>query len=102
MSNWKPINNAGTGKSWFFFCAAPLGRRDLLFLSRLSPPSSLHPHKNKADVSHHLLSFVLDGFPRTVLQAEKLDEMLATRKEKLNSVVELEISDQLLISRITG
>ena len=47
-------------------------------------------------------SFVLDGFPRTVPQAEKLDAMLASRKETLDSVVELMISDQLLISRITG
>jgi adenylate kinase len=46
--------------------------------------------------------FVLDGFPRTVPQAEKLDGMLADRKEKLDSVVQLEIDDSLLISRITG
>ncbi|KAG6831209.1 adenylate kinase [Tricholoma furcatifolium] len=46
--------------------------------------------------------FVLDGFPRTVPQAEKLDEMLETRKEKLDSVVQLQIEDSLLISRITG
>ncbi|GBE82776.1 Adenylate kinase [Sparassis crispa] len=46
--------------------------------------------------------FVLDGFPRTVPQAEKLDSMLETRKEKLDSVIQLVINDQLLISRITG
>jgi adenylate kinase len=46
--------------------------------------------------------FVLDGFPRTVPQAEKLDAMLSSRKEALDSVVELTIADQLLISRITG
>ncbi|KIM87408.1 hypothetical protein PILCRDRAFT_814924 [Piloderma croceum F 1598] len=46
--------------------------------------------------------FVLDGFPRTVPQAEKLDGMLAERKETLDSVVQLNIADQLLISRITG
>ena len=46
--------------------------------------------------------FVLDGFPRTVPQAEKLDGMLAARKEKLDSVIQLNIDDQLLISRITG
>jgi adenylate kinase len=45
---------------------------------------------------------VLDGFPRTVPQAEKLDSMLESRKEKLDSAVQLEIADQLLISRITG
>lgn len=46
--------------------------------------------------------FVLDGFPRTVGQAQKLDGMLTERKEKLDSVVQLLIDDQLLISRITG
>ena len=48
------------------------------------------------------IRFVLDGFPRTVPQAEKLDAMLESRKEKLDCVVELQIADQLLISRITG
>ncbi|KAM5542740.1 hypothetical protein V8D89_003701 [Ganoderma adspersum] len=46
--------------------------------------------------------FVLDGFPRTVPQATMLDKMLEERKEKLDSVVQLVIEDQLLISRITG
>lgn len=45
---------------------------------------------------------MLDGFPRTVPQAQKLDAMLTSRKESLDSVVELTIADQLLISRITG
>lgn len=46
--------------------------------------------------------FVLDGFPRTIPQAEKLDAMLENRKETLDNVVQLQIDDQLLISRITG
>ena len=46
--------------------------------------------------------FILDGFPRTTPQAEKLDQMLAERKQKLDHVIELQIPDQLLISRITG
>lgn len=45
---------------------------------------------------------MLDGFPRTVPQATMLDKMLEERKEKLDSVVQLVIEDQLLISRITG
>ncbi|MBM6387296.1 MAG: nucleoside monophosphate kinase [Paenibacillus sp.] len=45
---------------------------------------------------------MLDGFPRTVGQAEKLDEMLESRHKPLNSVIELVIDDNLLVSRITG
>ncbi|KAI9819804.1 MAG: adenylate kinase [Thelocarpon impressellum] len=46
--------------------------------------------------------FILDGFPRTVPQAEKLDSMLEERREKLDHAVELQIDDGLLVSRITG
>ncbi|KAF8485628.1 adenylate kinase 1 [Gautieria morchelliformis] len=46
--------------------------------------------------------FILDGFPRTVPQATKLDTMLQARKEHLDHVIELKIADALLISRITG
>jgi len=46
--------------------------------------------------------FLLDGFPRTVPQAEKLDELLARRKSLLDAVVEFSIADSLLVRRITG
>ncbi|PTD08702.1 adenylate kinase [Fusarium culmorum] len=46
--------------------------------------------------------FILDGFPRTVPQAEGLDAMLAERKQKLQHAVELQIDDSLLVARITG
>ena len=46
--------------------------------------------------------FILDGFPRTVKQAEKLDDMLDAKKQKLDTAVELVIDDALLVSRITG
>jgi adenylate kinase len=46
--------------------------------------------------------FILDGFPRTVPQAEKLDSMLFSKGQKLDTAVELVIDDALLVSRITG
>ncbi|KAL1836961.1 hypothetical protein VTJ49DRAFT_4440 [Mycothermus thermophilus] len=46
--------------------------------------------------------FILDGFPRTVPQAEGLDKMLRERKQSLQHAVELQIDDELLVSRITG
>jgi adenylate kinase len=47
-------------------------------------------------------SFILDGFPRTITQAEKLDEMLEKKKQNLDLAAELVIDDNLLVSRITG
>jgi len=49
---------------------------------------------------HH--GFVLDGFPRTLPQAEQLDSVLAVRKQCLNSVVEFKIDDSVLLDRIAG
>lgn len=46
--------------------------------------------------------FILDGFPRTVPQAEGLDAMLTERKQTLQHAIELKIDDSLLVARITG
>jgi adenylate kinase len=44
--------------------------------------------------------FVLDGFPRTVKQAEALDALLAERGLKLDGVVELKVDEGILLGRI--
>jgi len=46
--------------------------------------------------------FILDGFPRTVPQAEKLDGMLKDQKTKVDHCLEFKIDDSLLVRRVTG
>ena len=46
--------------------------------------------------------FVLDGFPRTVNQAAELDKALAAGGLKIDAVLNLEIDDELVASRMTG
>lgn len=46
--------------------------------------------------------FVLDGFPRTVPQAEALERMLTRAGRRIDDVVLLEVPDELIVERITG
>jgi adenylate kinase len=46
--------------------------------------------------------FVLDGFPRTVNQADKLDESLACNGKKIDAVLNLQVNDQIIAKRMTG
>jgi adenylate kinase len=46
--------------------------------------------------------FILDGFPRTIAQAEALDRLFKERGKKVDRVVVMEIDDEALVERIAG
>jgi adenylate kinase len=54
------------------------------------------------DGSETARGFILDGFPRTVAQAEGLARLLEARGHSLDAVVTLDVSDEELVSRLSG
>ena len=46
--------------------------------------------------------FILDGFPRTIIQAEKLTETLEEMDLSIDVVVDFEVDSEVLVNRLTG
>ncbi len=45
---------------------------------------------------------ILDGFPRTITQAEALDRALAEQGDKVTRVLNIQVPDEVLVERVTG
>jgi adenylate kinase len=84
---------------------APLGQqaKEIMAAGKLMPDElmieMIADRITKPDCS---TGFILDGFPRTVPQAEALDRMLEEKGLKLDHVIEMKVDDAALVERITG
>ncbi len=58
--------------------------------------------KERLEESDTFKGFILDGFPRTVEQAEALEEFLSSKKRPLSAVLYFEASTEEIVVRLTG
>ncbi len=81
--------------------AVGLKARDIIARGELVPDEVVIAIiANRIDQTDTKTGFVLDGFPRSVPQAEALDGLMRTRNQKLDAAIELKVDDGILISRI--
>lgn len=85
--------------------ATPLGQKAKDYMDRgdlVPDPLILDLIRDRLSQSDTQKGWILDGFPRNVKQAEFLDQLLAEIHQSANYVVNLEVSDEILVVRLLG
>lgn len=83
----------------------PLGKQveEILKAGKLVPDQiTIDMMSERLDQPDCKNGFILDGFPRSVAQAQALDRMLDSKGVRLDAVVQMEVNDDLLVERISG
>jgi adenylate kinase len=82
-----------------------LGRKACAYMQK----GELVPDELMVDLIEDQLSkkdsapgFLLDGFPRTVVQAQKLDQMLQRQGQKVDLAIKFDLPDQVIFKRLSG
>lgn len=58
--------------------------------------------REQLETENDASGYIFDGFPRTLAQADALGDLLDDLGENLDSVIELEVNDEILVDRIVG
>ena len=83
----------------------PLGEEAKTFMNKgeLVPDSLImNMIKKRLNTDDCNNGYILDGFPRTIPQAEGLDKLLKDMKQKLNHVIVMDVPDNLIIERLSN
>ena len=83
----------------------PLGKEAQKFMKagELVPDSViLDMMKNRFSENDCAKGYILDGFPRTIPQAEGLDQLLSYMNQQLDCVVVMDVPDNLIITRLSS
>ncbi len=83
----------------------PLGRQAQEFMKRgelVSDSVVIELIRERIKQTDAAKGFILDGFPRTLPQAQSLDKMLQSMNISLSTVVKIEVGKAILLKRLTG
>jgi adenylate kinase len=81
----------------------PLGKEAKSYIEKgqLVPDSvTIGMLKNKVDANPDVAGYIFDGFPRTINQAEALDELLESKDLSVDKLLSLKVEDEEIIKRI--